>query len=722
VAEGKFDPDGGPKRPEAGRPGSVGTENCPIIVVPGVMGSRLFESSAEFSWDTIVWVGDINHLERLSGLGAKMKKDNTLYMRPPENQQTAVIREYGAQDTFREMVDGLCAAFPEREVYLFSYDWRKSCEENSEKLAVFIDWLNTEKVDLVCHSMGGLVASAYYADNIDTHKINKVITAGTHYEGSPKIVNIMVNWDVLKSHNIGIVGWIKATASDLLLGYFGLTRELKTSYDSSAQLIPTENYYSAVKMRQRVISDSVIEPIYENEISYGEYLTFSGRIYGDNSIEKAQTFQKSLHTSNGYNALLGYENAYFSVGTFQKTPAILVWNEQGDDIVDMYYDSGDGTVPYLSGSIMKKIEQLPLQRWQKFDTDHSGVVGYLNPDSRSVHEGAKQSLQWIINVLKTGGSAASSEPREADPYIVGRVACPVDVTVERDGEALSSKISDLSLITSYGRLDIMGSAGDIKMFCVDEADGYTVTLDGTDTGTMDYTLRRFDGEDNLTDERHFAGVPVTAATLIYTDTDPEATVLRVDADGDGDIDSTWTAQAHETRRAADGQQNPDPQNPDPQNPDPQNPDPQNPDPQNPDPQNPDPQNPDPQNPDPQNPDPQNPDPQNPDPQNPDPQSPDPQNPVTPPGRATSRSVGAGSPAASDRISYIGGANRILTALKIVESGKWKMENCGKPWPLRTVVFTSPMAIHWLTPWPPPRWPDRRTPRYCSAGATVLIPP
>jgi hypothetical protein len=82
---------------------------------------------------------------------------------------------------------------------------------------------------------------------------------------------------------------------------------------------------------------------------------------------------------------------------------------------------------------------------------------------------------------------------------------------------------------------------------VRKADGYAITLAGTDTGTMDYTLRFFDGEDNLTDERRFAGVPITAATLIYTDADKEATVLRVDADGDGDIDDTWTARARERR-------------------------------------------------------------------------------------------------------------------------------------------------------------------------------
>jgi hypothetical protein len=682
VAEGKFDPDGRPRRPEAGRPGSVGTENCPIIVVPGVMGSRLFEQQA-YNQENVIWPPELLTLMN-NFIQYENKMRGSLYLRPHENQQTAVVREYGALSTFQEIVEKLCAEFPDREVYLFSYDWRKSCAENSEKLAEFIDWLNVEKVDLVCHSMGGIVASAYYADNINTHKINRVITCGTPYEGSPKIVNAMVNWDVLKS-----VGTVEEASKDLILGLAGLRKDVKTSYASSAELVPSKNYVSVIPMRQIVVYGEPMAPVDIRQITYSEYLHCLAEIYAKDQVEGALAFQDSLRGAGGYNALLGYENAYFSIGVNQKTPGAVVFDTGGGDVTDMVYEkTGDGTVPYLSGAVMREVENLEPRRWRRFPTDHSGTIGHHNEDLPSVDPGADASLAWVVDILRGGDSAAGNEPLNGDPYIVARVACPVEVTVEQGGELLSSDGEDLSLTASFGRLDIIGADDEIKMLCLDEGD-YAVTLDGTDTGTMDYTLRRFDGEDNLTDERHFAGVPVTADTLIYTDTDPEATVLRVDADGDGDIDSTWTARANETRRVADGQQdpdtqNPDPQNPDPQNPDPQNPDPQNPDPQNPDPQNPDPQNPDPQNPDPQNPDPQNPDPQNPDPQNPDPQNPDPQNPdtqqpVTPPGRTTSRSVGAGSPAASDRISYIGGANRILTAVAVSRFG-WAAAD--------TVILTS----------------------------------
>ncbi len=60
---------------------------------------------------------------------------------------------------------------------------------------------------------------------------------------------------------------------------------------------------------------------------------------------------------------------------------------------------------------------------------------------------------------------------------------------------------------------------------------------GTDDGTMNYSIRFFDKDENIYKEDIFEDVPITKQTVIYTGTDEsETTILRIDHDGDGIID------------------------------------------------------------------------------------------------------------------------------------------------------------------------------------------
>ncbi len=68
----------------------------------------------------------------------------------------------------------------------FNYDWRKRVTDNAQRLKTFID-ANVqagEKVDVVAHSMGGLVARSYIEQEGAQNKIDKLITVGTPHKGA----------------------------------------------------------------------------------------------------------------------------------------------------------------------------------------------------------------------------------------------------------------------------------------------------------------------------------------------------------------------------------------------------------------------------------------------------------------------------------------------------------------------------------------------------------
>jgi hypothetical protein len=208
---------------------------------------------------------------------------------------------------------------------------------------------------------------------------------------------------------------------------------------------------------------------------------------------------------------------------------------------------------------MKKVESLDAKRWAVFETTHNGLTGHVDKNDPKVASEAARSLRWIVEVLAGNVPAPANLAVSPKGYTVVRVAASADATVSFGGESLvfSAASADATVsAASFGKMNIIGSNDDVKIFCVDDNDGYSVTLRGTGTGVIDYSIRFFDGHDNLLDERNFMGFQVTDRTIITTGTvRGEPTTLYIDSDGDGVVDQTPTAKANETIRASGGNDN-----------------------------------------------------------------------------------------------------------------------------------------------------------------------
>lgn len=544
-------------------------DNDPIIVIPGVMGSRLFTSDSAFDDTTKAW-DPVVSIEGVTQLNERLDLSNTLYVRPCENQNidltvqndTSTVddygREYGAQGAYENIINSLCEAYSYenqdtyRPVYMFSYDWRYSNEDSAKLLKEEIDKIINEtgasKVDFVCHSMGGLVASSYYNQFSDEGKVDKIITCGTPYEGAPKLLNAVENWDALGTGAIfSQYANLKNNAIDIVLGLFGgMTKELKSTFSGVAELTPTKNYVNTCPMQK----DSKWPfNLGDYSLSYDEYTKQCQHIFTQERYDNAVNFQNSLLSSSGYNKLLEYDKSYFSVGINHATICAVKFQCINDDIDERLYESdleytvlGDGTVPYLSSSIMKQIESLSEQgiRWNQFDADHGETIN------------CEDAIKWIKDILETGESDVVGAEKNNGAHTVVRIACPVDVSIEVNGEKITSNKDGLSSITDFGRLDFVGQEDEIKMVCFNDNGNYDISIHGTDKGTMDYTIRFYDDNEVLYDERYFEDVPISENTIITTGTDKDNdTVLLIDEDGDGEIDNSWTAEDNEKVTEAD---------------------------------------------------------------------------------------------------------------------------------------------------------------------------
>lgn len=141
------------------------------------------------------------------------------------------------------------------------------------------------------------------------------------------------------------------------------------------------------------------------------------------------------------------------------------------------------------------------------------------------------------------------------PYMYVRIECPVEVTVSYNGETLSSAGDNPSTLTSFGSLAFEAVEGQtssdgtqetVKILRLREGVPYTVEIEGTGMGTMDYVIAFVDEQGDYADFRTFDGIEITNRTQIETVAEyARETLLQVDEDGDGVWDRSYRAGVNE---------------------------------------------------------------------------------------------------------------------------------------------------------------------------------
>ena len=121
------------------------------------------------------------------------------------------------------------AALP--TLFVYPFDWRRDNTNAANGLTNLINKIRefhpeAEKVDLLAHSMGGLVARRFALDHPDL--VDKVITAGTPWLGTPKAINVMQTGDF----GLETVIIDKPTL-----------QRMAEYYPAAHQLLPSVNYF-----------------------------------------------------------------------------------------------------------------------------------------------------------------------------------------------------------------------------------------------------------------------------------------------------------------------------------------------------------------------------------------------------------------------------------------------------------------------------------------------
>lgn len=171
----------------------------PVIVVPGITASYLTDEyplPPESIWT--VMTKDFDK--------AALHPDD---MRFERTEPARVVPGQVYEVCYKELVEELrynLRTSPTQPVpvYAFGYDWRQPLEQTEARLAAFVeeviartkllrhydkdDWSKAPKVNLVGHSMGGLIITGYLESTGTAAPVGKVVTLATPFDGSLEAV------------------------------------------------------------------------------------------------------------------------------------------------------------------------------------------------------------------------------------------------------------------------------------------------------------------------------------------------------------------------------------------------------------------------------------------------------------------------------------------------------------------------------------------------------
>lgn len=503
----------------------------PIVIVPGILGSRLNRASdGEEVWLNELKMIDLLHPEDsyLDDLKLNNTGDEIIDINSGSIVNTAFgLNQYG--NLIQKFKDkGYVLG---RDLFVVPYDWRLDITKSSLNLDSVISQAITNsptgKVNIITHSMAGLLVKDYLMRNGDA-KVNKLIFVGTPHLGAPKAFNAL-NWG--DDFDIKLIG-------------LGLNKnkakEIMQNMPSAYELLPSQEYLTEAGPYVKDNNGTSLD------YSGTSQLMTSGDLLTDHRNPDLLTRADQFHQSHD-NWLPQSAHVYNLIGCLDPdTIGSFKVGEHGS--VDINSVDGDGTVPLVSANHIPGKNYFVAYPVTKIN--HTGLISN------------DMTIGLLYNLI-----ASNSDP--ALPLGVYTSSnCQEQLTAQQAYELKRLRFSTHSPvnlhvydsqghhtgITSDGNFETnipdsnFFQVGDNTFISVPGSVSYTVKIDAYATGSFDFKVKELDNND-IQNAAIYADVPIKnptlEANLQFTSVN-NLVALNVDEEGDGIDDVGYSLDGKKT--------------------------------------------------------------------------------------------------------------------------------------------------------------------------------
>lgn len=503
----------------------------PVVIVPGIIGTKLNRVlDGKEVWprvNTMITSSTDDYLDEL-----KLTVNGTQTTGKEMNPSRVIEEESVLFFNFvfyKNLIDNFKNQGYVEGTTLFTvpYDWRLDIQDEVNRLDSVIQQAIAEslngKIDIIAHSMGGLLVKELLANATSTVFVNKLILAGVPQLGASGTFKILNFGD-----NLGFeLGPIDILNSERV-------KIISQNMPGVHELLPSERY---VQINGGYVKD------FRNGIQILDFDQTEQFMIDDGRnpllLSEADAFHQGLD-NQAFNA-----PEVHNIMGCQNPETIFGFNIYDNNVIDVTRDQGDGTVPLTSAINLSGDFTNYFALHNETNIDHLDLIR----DSRPI-----DLINDIIN--ETG-----------DPLPQGISTSTIDCF---DTPAVSGNETTISFsLHSPAQLNVFDSQnnhtgfnedGDIDLqipgssfetingnsfALVPAGDTYRVEIQALSEGDFTLKTKTFNGV-AIIDAVTYVNIPLpsnqTQAELTFTDTQGNLT-LNVDNDGDDIIDVTFQPNA-----------------------------------------------------------------------------------------------------------------------------------------------------------------------------------
>ena len=524
----------------------------PVLFVPGLLGTEIKGKNEDLLWldlGKIFWSstddflddigfnkGLISSNQELSLAGVIKKKNIPFYWDYDYTQ--------GLMDEFVVQGYDTSEGSEDQTFYTFPYDWRYGASgiypkpENASQMDITNSVLlgrkieelakisPTGKVDIIAHSLGGLVAKKYVLEN-DNPKIGKLVFLGVPNLGAP-----LAGRGLIAGTDFGVFGLNPQELKKI-------SQNMPAAYD----LLPTKNYFPAKGSWVRIVKETNLWGINETQnLDWTQtQIYLAGADANNTALDNAIDLHSDEFDGDDIYEIMANKgiDSYNIAGCRSATFSALL-DMQSKTGVHQYYDyfefaNGDDTVPFESANRkLAKDENTFYVR----DAKHGQMPSAAGIRQKIAGIVSQNNIPLPNNKIITHAQLRENERLCRLFGIALRIDSPLAIKVtDRDGNIIEN-------IPGVGpKNEIPGAMFEInesKKFVYlpqNEDQQYQISLQGEGDGIFTLTARAVE-DDLLQEPRVFSLLPVSKDLSGVIELNEQETIIKVDDNGDGKIDQT----------------------------------------------------------------------------------------------------------------------------------------------------------------------------------------